>query len=295
MNLDLIFQVLIYCALFNLSRDFISLITFLLSTNSECENGCAENLGSNQANWRAEMKLVHTSIAVAALLAATSMPAMAGMGGGGGGGGGSYSGDTDILQVVHGIQEAINEIDFSGTGEGIVQEATNAANLIDYDGGSDIGSIVQDSSVDQLAKNTLDLGKGDLTSVGKIDNSQTATNLANIVSLDALDDSLFQASSGTQDAINLASYSSGPMMSFKHGGGGMPSSPDVSDFTQEAVNAANIATIDDLPEFEFGFEMVQFACADQFAFNSLSGVGDLSKITQTATNIANSIGSSSDE
>lgn len=234
---------------------------------------------------------------------------------------------TDVLQIVTDVQEALNRIDILSSGTNIAQDAVNAANLISVEGAqiddvAQIGFLTTQvaknvaisewssfTNLDQAATNVLnsvDAGKIDNILQGALgdqyasnyvqfddldlapfdlDNDmshvkQAATNVANTISATTLEGFTIQLAAVDQDAINSAV-----------GAGTAGLWPaDVSNLTQEAVNAANLVSVGTLPSnFSVLPDIVQVGIADQVASNTLAASVKVNTAVQSATNVVNSI------
>lgn len=160
------------------------------------------------------------------------------------------------------------------------QAATNVANIIDAD---ELNVVYQNAGNVQLAANLLDFGDGGWSPQHDLNEStQAATNAVNIVTVDDLNKKIDQDSWGNQTALNTALYV---------GSGHQWYDGTVVDLEQTATNVANVITVGgDLPDWSHNTEIDQFSSTTQFANNVLSGMGNLTDVVQSATNVANSIG-----
>ncbi|WP_223275044.1 hypothetical protein [Tateyamaria sp. syn59] len=184
----------------------------------------------------------------------------------------AFAGDeTDITQLMSGVQKALNSIAVNHNNTGIEQSGTNAANLISWDGASfDDLSQSATGATKQLAKNSASTTYGQWN-----DLTQGAVNLINSIDIgnaSGVDvQTVMQNAIGTdQDAINVAQYGQW-----------------VDGVAQNALNAANLFTgndVEDLIEQKFD--------ASQLASNDISGADNnewARDIESIATNVVNSI------
>lgn len=182
--------------------------------------------------------------------------------------------DTDISQVMTGVQNAINDLSVTHNNNGTTQSATNAANLLDWEGDSFDDLKQSAKGVDQTARNEVSSVWGMWTGL-----TQTSTNVLN--SIDISDDGRVEVSTvdqsirnGTaQVAVNKADYTQA-----------------LNDpFVQGATNAGNLFNGRDINEDisqTFGGD------SSQVASNVATGGGDRASVeglAQTATNVVNSI------
>lgn len=169
----------------------------------------------------------------------------------------------------------------------IEQAATNVVNSVTADVAINVRQSV---SSNQTALNTILGGSGgydaDLGEDGELlADTQAAVNAANLVDIRAINNEIVQISTGTQTAINTAVFE-------PSGFGHFTEVPDVYDLTQSATNVTNNVTIGEFDISGFcacEFEVDQYADAGQIAVNTLSALGDVQNIVQSATNVANSI------
>ncbi|MGL3607332.1 hypothetical protein ACSV9I_12520 [Rhizobium sp. G187] len=180
-------------------------------------------------------------------------------------------------------QYATNDIETAYTVEDVSQSAVNAANLISSDVATeDLYKVKQFAVGDQDAYNTIVFKKsidGNATEVvGEatvvIPSTQDATNVVNSVSVQSVSKTLAQFSAVEQDAKNVADS--------------VGSNSNVWDFNQTAVNATNLVSIGAINDT---LDISQVAFASQEASNLLDANGTVEQVVQSATNVANSIGS----
>ncbi|MBO6626644.1 hypothetical protein [Rhodophyticola sp.] len=204
------------------------------------------------------MKTYLTTTAVA--LALATSPALA------------NSSQTDIDQILDGVQEALNSIYAYGGGTDIDQTATNAGNIISR-GSESLDDIFQDvDPMSQLAENYLEDGPGG----GWTDVNQAATNVLNSLSMDGAD-SLEDVTQKVDDTAQIASNS-------------ILFDADSAELVQAAVNAANIVSADGVELDNNAYQRIDDTY--QEAINNAvgdDGHDDLDDITQAATNVGNSI------
>ena len=193
----------------------------------------------------------------------------------------NYAGLGLVWQTDFAPQFANNYADsFFGSFDKLTQEATNVANSIN--GVNNVVAIDQLAVGPQIASN--EIGYGSFFGFGSdlLNATQTATNVSNIASLDTLDSFSTQTSHSWQTAANVTTYFGAPSFF----------APGADKVDQEATNATNLLTITGhLPTAYFSPlpELSQTATGAQLATNTLT-VPDLSgKVTQAATNVANSI------
>jgi hypothetical protein len=174
----------------------------------------------------------------------------------------------------------------------IEQAATNVVNSVTAGTAVNIHQNVANA---QGAFNTILGGSGGYDAElvdGELEvATQTAVNASNLVSIDTLNNEITQISTGSQVAINTAAFSNS-------GFGFHVETPDVYDLEQSATNVTNSVTLStiDLDGFcACDYEVDQFADVGQIAVNSLSTMGDVQNIVQSATNVANSISMPSDD
>lgn len=160
--------------------------------------------------------------------------------------------------------------------EGLAQAATNVVNSITADDTeSDVLPATQAARGSQRATNGLDFGDGGLT-----DSEQTATNAANLITLDELRGTSLQTASLSQIANSTAKFV---------GAGNQWEDGNISDFSQSGTNAANILTANSLSSISGQLEVSQTSIATQSVNNTINGMGGTNTITQTAANVANSV------
>jgi hypothetical protein len=188
--------------------------------------------------------------------------------------------DADVSQVSLGVQAALNKITDATKALDISQTAVNAANLINLPE-EELDDVMQIAVGGQLASNFIEFSKSfdaNATVDGKlVPSSQSATNVANSVTVAEVSDTLKQFSAMGQVATNVADST--------HWG------TDVWDLKQTSVNAANLVTVGDLGK---SVEIGQLSLTDQFAMNKLDVNGAVTNVVQSATNVANSIGVASE-
>jgi hypothetical protein len=212
---------------------------------------------------------------------------------------GDINGNIDQAFGWRTLQLAVN----SATGGGdasfvddLAQEATNVANSITAnnvnDGWGWWPDVDQTALGAQVALNTIEFGAGagggsgsitdtsDLSTVALNASSQAGTNVANLVTLSDLNGTSSQYASVYQKVSDVADYT-GPNGGYQLG--------EVSGFSQTGMNAANLLTAASLPSFSHDLEVSQISDSYQKVSNSLSTVGGLGNITQSATNVANSL------
>lgn len=198
--------------------------------------------------------------------------------------GGSFI-TPDITQLAEGVQNALNKIDDATKLVDGSQSAVNAKNLISLrsDAIQNIDDITQKAQFgDQRAENLINFKYSiDSNAMKKVNGvdvlvpySQSATNIANSVDLIKVGGTLNQYSKLTQTALNTAD-------SFKY-----PYHSNIWDFEQVGVNATNLATLSAIPT---GSEIYQTAVTQQFGTNLIDANGALTNVTQSVTNVANSI------
>ncbi|WP_156318486.1 hypothetical protein [Rhizobium sp. AAP43] len=207
---------------------------------------------------------------------------------------------ADILQLVGGVQEALNEIDDVTSAVGVTQEAVNAANLVSLVDAGGLDEIAQGSWLEQDAENSIDSGGSyiwwswhpDYAVIKDV--TQSATNVANSVSLgtDVVD--------APEGALYLDEIKQGAFVD-QYATNDIETAYTVEDVSQSAVNAANLISVD-VATSELK-DIVQFAVGDQDAYNtivfkkSIDGnatevVGEATVVipsTQSATNVVNSV------
>lgn len=180
-----------------------------------------------------------------------------------------------ILQLSLTGQDASNHLNFHGDAslggvDGITQEATNVANLLNAD---DVRNVIQGAYLAQEATNTAEFGV-DLT-----DGEQTATNVGNLINADEITNVALQGAIGEQTAVNRAVTSA----TGNHLAG------SINGLDQSASNLANVVTAQDGLTGSAGFipEAVQVSAVSQTAKNVIDGNGYTANIGQTATNVSN--------
>ncbi|QLF71037.1 hypothetical protein FE840_016595 [Peteryoungia desertarenae] len=184
--------------------------------------------------------------------------------------------DADLSQVSIGVQDALNKITDASKALDVSQTAVNAANLINLPS-DDINSIEQKSIGSQLSSNFIEFSKSFDANAAVdgvlVPSTQSATNVANSVSVEEINDTLKQYSDTAQVAKNIADSTR--------------FSTNVWDLKQTSVNAANLVTV---AELDTRIEVSQLSLTDQFAMNKLDVNGAVTNVVQSATNVANSIG-----
>lgn len=185
---------------------------------------------------------------------------------------------VDMEQVFEGIQAALNKIEGGEDVNDVTQTALNAANLINLPD-DELDVVTQDAIGAQLAANYVNFTE-DLSDV-----TQSATNVLNSLTVDGMPGgSITQTTTAGQAALNavegIGSYG------WKHGKGGY-GSDDIYDVTQTALNAANLVSLGGVGD---DLNIVQTFTTGQLAANYVGALDNVSKITQSATNVANSIG-----
>ncbi|RMA44161.1 hypothetical protein [Rhodophyticola porphyridii] len=187
-------------------------------------------------------------------------------------------------------QTATNVVAFGLGDAGIYDLTQTATNVVNSLSGDDIKQdgtdVVVSQVVDmsglsgQLAGNFVSFGSED--GEGLVDVAQSATNAANMISLNELQgvtvqNAYFQQVAGNVAVPNLASF-------FMTGSG------DILDLDQSAVNAVNVISADELPDIQGATDISQFGSGFQLATNIAATTASVSGVTQAATNVANSIG-----
>ncbi|WP_227284168.1 hypothetical protein [Boseongicola sp. H5] len=207
------------------------------------------------------MKTYLTTTAVA--LALATSPALA------------NSSQTDIDQILSGVQQALNSIQAGDGGMDIDQAATNAGNVISR-GTESLDDIRQRvRHVNQLAGNYLS-DDGLPHGGGWDDVNQAATNVLNSLSMegaDSLEDVTQRVKNTIQTAYNVIEFDG-----------------DSSNLTQAAVNAANIVSAEDVELYNNADQLLKNL--DQTATNSALADDHwdtLTDIAQSATNVGNSL------
>ncbi|WP_417583823.1 hypothetical protein [Pelagibacterium sp.] len=206
----------------------------------------------------------------------------------------------DVLQDLSAAQTAKNKIEGFKSVSDVTQEAINVGNSVSFDDDitlPDMSSLIQDATGFQFAANYIEFGAGGYTGPefaydGEtlIDQTQSALNAVNLVSVPALGAPAEQNSSTWQTALNTAEYGSIPGFPFYSG--------DVTNISQSATNVANSISATEFFTFEDCecVEITQIATGPQLAANSILGsgygFGAIEGAIQNATNIANSISGS---
>ncbi|MEO3433890.1 hypothetical protein [Inquilinus sp. CAU 1745] len=187
-----------------------------------------------------------------------------------------------ILQLSLTGQDASNHLNFHGNPppthpasgasnvEGLTQEATNVANLLNAD---DVRNVIQGALLAQKATNTAEFG------IGLTDGEQTATNVGNLINADEITNVAIQGAIGEQTAVNRAVTNA----SGNHHAG------SINGLDQSASNLANVITAQDGLTGSAGFipEAVQVSAVSQTARNVIDGNGGTGNLTQGATNVSN--------
>ncbi|SIQ32785.1 hypothetical protein SAMN05880561_102759 [Rhizobium sp. RU33A] len=185
--------------------------------------------------------------------------------------------EINMNQVFQGIQAALNKVEGGEDVNDVTQTALNAANLINLPD-EELDVVAQTAAGVQLAANYVNFSE-DLSEV-----TQSATNVLNSLTVESVTGSITQTTTAGQAALNavegVGSYS------WKHGKGGY-GSDDIYDVTQTALNAANLVSLGSVSE---DLNIVQTFTTGQLAANYVGALDNVSKITQSATNVANSIG-----
>lgn len=194
----------------------------------------------------------------------------------------------DIVQSAKIDQTAANDIAVAYKITDVSQEAVNAANLITVDASPDLEDIEQVAVGHQSATNSIQfklsidgnaLDDDDML----IPSAQSATNVANSATVDKVSKTLSQFSLTGQTASNTAdSILDGWGYGFSK----------IWDLDQSAVNAANLVQIGEIND---SLDISQVAFAGQLATNGIDVNGTVTNVTQSATNVANSIGNISAE
>lgn len=185
--------------------------------------------------------------------------------------------EINMNQVFQGIQAALNKIEGGEDVNDVTQTALNAANLINLPD-EELDVVTQTAAGAQLAANYVNFSE-DLSDV-----TQSATNVLNSLTVDSVTGSITQTTTAGQAALNavegVGSYG------WKHGKGGY-GSDDIYDVPQTALNAANLVSLGSVSD---DLNIVQTFTTGQLAANYVGALDNVSKITQSATNVANSIG-----
>lgn len=187
--------------------------------------------------------------------------------------------EINMNQVFQGIQAALNKIEGGDDVQDIEQTALNAANLINLPE-EELDVVTQSAAGAQLAANYVNFSD-DLDEV-----MQSATNVLNSVTVSSVTGSITQTTTAGQAALNavegLGSYGG-----YKHGSHGGHGSDDINDVTQTALNAANLVSLGEVSD---DLNIVQTFTTGQLAANYVGALDNVSTVTQSATNVANSIG-----
>jgi hypothetical protein len=179
--------------------------------------------------------------------------------------------------------------------DSIEQAATNVVNSLT--GGTAL-NVHQSVNNNQAAINAILGGSGGYDAELDVNGSvlaatQTAVNASNLVDISAINNEVKQHATGMQVALNGAGFASSvdvtgpywhPTYTWENA--------DVYDMVQSATNVTNNISIDSVALDGFcacEYELDQYANVGQIAVNALGTLGDVQNITQTATNVANSI------
>ncbi|ODT70853.1 MAG: hypothetical protein ABS75_10550 [Pelagibacterium sp. SCN 63-23] len=189
---------------------------------------------------------------------------------------------ANVGQYAHNLVDG----DMFSTFKNLEQAATNVVNSVT---GSTAYNIKQSVTNSQVALNDMFGGKGgyDVDLEGELEDAmtQTAVNAANLIDIGTLKNEISQYSGNAQTAINTAAFEGFSYYWYNH-------APDVWDLGQSATNVTNnvsVGEIDLRAACACGYEIDQYANADQLAKNVLSTMGDVNNIIQQATNVANSV------
>lgn len=186
--------------------------------------------------------------------------------------------EVNMLQVFNGIQAALNKIEGGEDVNDVTQTALNAANLINLPD-EELDVVAQSAVGAQLAANYVNFTE-DLSDV-----TQSATNVLNSLTVLGMPGgSITQTTTAGQAALNavegIGSYG------WKHGKGGY-GSDDIDGVTQTALNAANLVSLGGVGD---DLNIVQTFTTGQLAANYVGALDNVKNVTQSATNVANSIG-----
>lgn len=190
--------------------------------------------------------------------------------------------DAEIDQFAVGIQKALNKINDATKVTGATQEAVNAANLVSKLDVGYLEDISQKSFVKQIAVNKIESPK--FVKVEVTGAVQNATNVANSISIGKAD-----GSAGNADYLEKIKQSSFGDQFAKNSISDVKLAKTVD---QAAVNAANLVTLSvDAGDID---EITQKSFGEQTAINSIDSGwtwkgATISDVTQSATNVANSI------
>ena len=185
-----------------------------------------------------------------------------------------------MTQVFQGIQAALNKIEGGNYVEAIEQDALNAANLINLPD-EELDEVVQVAAGAQLAANYVNFSK-DLKDV-----DQSATNVLNSLTVSSVGGSITQTTTAGQAALNAVE---GVGYYGMKRGGSYGGSDDIDGVVQTALNAANLVSIDEISDLN----IVQTFSTGQLAANYVGALDNVKNVTQSATNVANSIGALAD-
>jgi hypothetical protein len=191
----------------------------------------------------------------------------------------------NVNQLALAPQLATNFADAASYTGNVKQTATNVANSIDDV--TDASGIKQVAGGPQIASNKIgyDASHFFLSDDVALNARQSATNVSNIATVDTLADFSTQVSGSLQVASNATAYFGSPHF--------LQVPDSVGKLTQDATNATNILSLGaDLPgSHSFLPELSQTATGAQLAQNLVIAPSLTDKVTQTATNVANSISS----
>lgn len=198
---------------------------------------------------------------------------------------------ANIDQIAFGIQDALNKITDATSADLVDQDAVNAANLVNLENVGGVDTIEQTSGVWQKASNSI----GSLYKVSVSQVTQEATNVANSITLGDADASGFEKALASFQS-KLDSISQNALIKQTATNDiGLASS--ATDFSQSAVNAANLVTINfKTPDLQ---SVTQHGVGSQYASNNidfkyvidanLTNVDGVIPSTQDATNVVNSV------
>ncbi|MEX3313497.1 hypothetical protein [Sulfitobacter sp. PS-8MA] len=202
----------------------------------------------------------------------------------------------DSLQkVIKSSQSAENNMFDTAVGAEVVnlmQSAVNVANSLDVGGsspntgGSLSGAAISQYYADnsgQTAANFVKFSNQGITGSapkpsGKLVMDQSALNAINLATVTNVGWTVSQTAYDVdQDASNMALN--------QHGG----IDADVTNFDQSATNVANILSAGTLPDIVGMTEVSQTFAGAQLSTNGMIGADDLTDVTQSATNVINSV------
>jgi len=190
--------------------------------------------------------------------------------------------NSDIDQTLLNLQDALNDIS-AGNSTGITQDATNAGNLVSWDG--ELDEISQGAFALQSAYNVFDAGFYGFVA----DITQTATNIVNSVSA-STDGGELDVSS-----INQVAYT--PQTALND----IYISQHLESGSQAATNAANLVNVDDvqgdgMPAIDAYQDWWSTQYASNWAIDTNDGNASsfIVDLIQAATNVANSINAGDD-